>query len=209
VTTPPPSDSRPPPSAPSRAGAAAARDAAQAALRWRPDSLAKQHVLALFVALVLPAVLRLVTTLPPPGEGLLVFVTIVLGFGCVLGGVALYLWWTALPWQHRDDESYAPPWRFGAGPTALSRHPGWLAVIAMVLGQALLTPSWILWGYALAVIVGLNLLVRRFDEPGLQRQAGAEYDDYAERVPRWLPWQRMRQTLREIGQMLRDTVRSR
>ena len=55
----------------------------------------------------------------------------------------------------------------------------------------------------------LDLLVRRFDEPQLQRQAGDAWDDYVARVPRWLPWTRMSATLREMGEMLRDTIRSR
>ena len=177
-------------------------------LRWRPDSPARQHVLALVLGVILPILLRLLTLGPSPGRGLFAFITLVGGFACIAAGLLLYLWWIYAAWQHRDDESWATRWRLGQGPTAISRHPHWLAVILMALGHALITPSLWLWAYAVIVLVGLHLLASRYDEPRLLQTHGAEFEDYRARVPLWLPWSRLLQTLRDIGALLRNTIRS-
>jgi protein-S-isoprenylcysteine O-methyltransferase Ste14 len=41
--------------------------------------------------------------------------------------------------------------------------------------------------YLLILMVGFHLRVVRHEEPGLRRQFGAEWEDYASRVSRWLP----------------------
>ena len=178
-------------------------------LRWRPDTPARQHLLALVLGVILPILLHLLTPATSPGGGLFAFVTLVGGFGCIVAGLLLYLWWVYAAWQHRDDESWITRWRMGQGPTAFSRHPHWLAVIVTTLGHALITSSIWLWGYALAVIVGLNLLATRYDEPRLLETHGAEFEDYRARVGRWLPWGRLLQTLRDMGELLRNTIRPR
>lgn len=177
-------------------------------LHWRPDTPAKQHGLALVLGVILPLLLRLLTGVPAPGHGLLAFITLVAGFGCIVAGLLLYLWWVYAAWQHHDDESWATRWRLGRGPTAFSRHPQWLAVILMALGQALITPSLWFWVYAVGVVVGLNLLATRYDEPRLLQTHGAEFEDYRARVSPWLPWGHLLKTLRDMGQLVRNTIRN-
>jgi protein-S-isoprenylcysteine O-methyltransferase Ste14 len=179
------------------------------AWRWQPDSPARQHGLALLLAVILPAILHALLTASSPGQGLLAFVSIALGFGTIAAGVALYLWWVYAAWQHRDDESWAPPWRLGHGPTAISRHPGWLAVMAVTVGQALIAPTVTFWVYTLIVVTGLNWLVRRLDEPRLENVYGVDYIAYRDKVPRWFPWRQVMATLREVVAMLRESIRGR
>jgi protein-S-isoprenylcysteine O-methyltransferase Ste14 len=183
------------------------RPASAALLAWRPDTEARQHLVVIVLALIVPLLLRVSTQAPMPGDSLLAVLAIMLGFALVAGGLLLYAWWTHTAWVHRDGESWNQLWMFGQGPTAFSRHPPWLALIAMTLGQALITPSIWLCGYALLVLIGVNLLVRRDIEPRLEQRHGPDYAAYAQRVARWLPWNSMRRTLREIGELLRNSVR--
>jgi protein-S-isoprenylcysteine O-methyltransferase Ste14 len=67
------------------------------------------------------------------------------------------------------------------------RNPMYLGVTAILLGQVLITRSAslaIYWAVWFAVV---NLFVMAYEEPALRRQFGAEYDDYARRVGRWVP----------------------
>ena len=183
----------------------------------RPSSIAEylqvrwvRHALALGLGVVVPLLLHALVGAPARATGFLGFLALALGFGLVLAGVLLYAWWAYTEWIHgtaRDVESWAEPWRFGQGPTAFTRHPAWLAVIALVLGQALIsmTPALLIW--AAVVVIGLNVLVLRHDEPQLAQAHAEAYDVYRARVARWLPWRGVLQMLREIGQMLRNSVR--
>ena len=67
------------------------------------------------------------------------------------------------------------------------RNPGYLAVVGLLLGQALLFGSGAVAFYAVLVALGFHLFVVLYEEPTLRRQFGAEYEDYCRRVPRWWP----------------------
>jgi len=73
------------------------------------------------------------------------------------------------------------------GPFQRVRNPGYVAVIALVLGQALLFGSLTVAVYTLLVALGFHLFVVLYEEPTLRRRFGAEYEDYCRRVPRWIP----------------------
>jgi protein-S-isoprenylcysteine O-methyltransferase Ste14 len=67
------------------------------------------------------------------------------------------------------------------------RNPMYLAVGALIAGQALLLGrvSLLLYGLGFAA---LSLgFVHLYEEPTLRRQFGAEYDAYRRAVPRWIP----------------------
>lgn len=73
------------------------------------------------------------------------------------------------------------------GPFRWVRNPGYVAVLALLLGQALLFGSRLLLGYGAAIAVCFHLFVVFYEEPTLSRQFGAEYDAYRREVPRWIP----------------------
>lgn len=73
------------------------------------------------------------------------------------------------------------------GPFQWCRNPGYVAVVAMVVGQGLLFGSARILVYAASLAVGFHLFVLLYEEPTLRRTFGAEYEEYCRRVPRWLP----------------------
>ena len=82
----------------------------------------------------------------------------------------------------------APPERLVVGgPFQRVRNPGYVAVVGLVLGQALLFGSLEVAVYGLLVALGFHLFVVLYEEPTLRRRFGAEYEAYCRRVPRWWP----------------------
>ena len=67
------------------------------------------------------------------------------------------------------------------------RNPGYVAVVSLLVGQALLFGSTAVLLYALAVALAFHCFVVLYEEPTLRRQFGADYDAYCRKVPRWLP----------------------
>jgi len=63
----------------------------------------------------------------------------------------------------------------------------YVAVLAVILGQALLFRSRTILLYGAAVAACFALFVMAYEEPTLRRSFGAEYEDYTARVGRWLP----------------------
>jgi protein-S-isoprenylcysteine O-methyltransferase Ste14 len=67
------------------------------------------------------------------------------------------------------------------------RNPMYVAVLALIIGQALLFGSASLVIYALLVWLAVAAFVRFYEEPTLTRQYGRQYLDYRAAVPAWLP----------------------
>jgi protein-S-isoprenylcysteine O-methyltransferase Ste14 len=67
------------------------------------------------------------------------------------------------------------------------RNPGYVAVVSLLVGQALLCGSTAVLVYALVVALAFHAFVVLYEEPTLRRQFGAEYEAYYRQVPRWLP----------------------
>jgi protein-S-isoprenylcysteine O-methyltransferase Ste14 len=74
-----------------------------------------------------------------------------------------------------------------AGGFARCRNPGYVAVVSLVAGQALLFGSAAVLLYAAALALGFHLFVVLVEEPGLRRRFGPAYEAYCREVPRWLP----------------------
>ena len=71
------------------------------------------------------------------------------------------------------------------------RNPGYVAVVSLLVGQALLFGSVAVLLYALIVAIAFHLFVVLYEEPTLRRQFGAQYEAYCRAVPRWLPRRRV------------------
>jgi protein-S-isoprenylcysteine O-methyltransferase Ste14 len=67
------------------------------------------------------------------------------------------------------------------------RNPMYTAVVATILGQALVLRQPVLVVYAGLVAAAVAAFVHLYEEPTLSRRYGAEYDAYRRAVPRWLP----------------------
>ena len=113
-----------------------------------------------------------------------------LGLGVVAVGVALL---AACIWEfaHRGRGTLSPV----DPPKALVvqglyryvRNPMYVAVSAIVLGEALLVRSTALLVYWAIFFALVNLFVRFYEEPALRAQFGDSYERYTKRVGRWLP----------------------
>ena len=67
------------------------------------------------------------------------------------------------------------------------RNPMYLAVGALIFGQAMLFASWPVAAYGVLIAVSFDIFVRLYEEPTLHRAYGAEYDAYRAATPRWIP----------------------
>ncbi|HEU6445487.1 MAG TPA: methyltransferase [Gaiellaceae bacterium] len=67
------------------------------------------------------------------------------------------------------------------------RNPMYLAVLAAIVGQALLLGQLELLAYAAVVALAFVAFVHWYEEPTLHRQFGEEYETYRRQVPGWIP----------------------
>jgi protein-S-isoprenylcysteine O-methyltransferase Ste14 len=67
------------------------------------------------------------------------------------------------------------------------RNPMYVAVVACILGQAVLLGSLALLGYAVLVWLAMAAFVRWYEEPTLRARFGARYEEYRAAVPAWIP----------------------
>jgi protein-S-isoprenylcysteine O-methyltransferase Ste14 len=81
------------------------------------------------------------------------------------------------------------------------RNPMYLAVAAVILGQAAVLGRWVLLVYAVVFGVVVWSFVQWYEEPTLRRRFGADYEAYVRTVPGWWPrrWQRHSSSLRSAG----------
>ena len=70
------------------------------------------------------------------------------------------------------------------------RNPMYVAVLAAIVGQALLLGRLGLLLYAVAAWLAVAAFVRFYEEPTLTRRFGADYEAYRRAVPAW--WPRLR-----------------
>jgi protein-S-isoprenylcysteine O-methyltransferase Ste14 len=82
----------------------------------------------------------------------------------------------------------APPTRLVvSGQYRLVRNPMYVAVLAIVLGQALVLGSFGLLRYAVLLWVFFSGFVLLYEEPTLRSRFGASYETYRRNVRRWWP----------------------
>ena len=67
------------------------------------------------------------------------------------------------------------------------RNPMYLGVATIILGQAVFFESRHVLEYLAIVLLIVQFFVLFYEEPTLARQFGAEYEEYRNRVPRWIP----------------------
>jgi protein-S-isoprenylcysteine O-methyltransferase Ste14 len=108
----------------------------------------------------------------------------------LLLGVGLYLWCAgAFTFIGKGTPAPidAPQVLVIQGPYHWVRNPMYIAVLSIIIGEAILFRSFLLVGYALLVGLAVHAFVVFVEEPSLRRRFGASYETYLRRVPRWLP----------------------
>ena len=75
------------------------------------------------------------------------------------------------------------------------RNPMYVGVGSILAGEVILFESSALLAYLAILWLYFHLFVVFYEEPGLRRKFGGEYEDYCRRVPRWLPRFRERRSL--------------
>ncbi|MFP9192630.1 methyltransferase family protein [Natronosalvus vescus] len=68
-----------------------------------------------------------------------------------------------------------------------SRNPMYIGVLLIVLGQALRQRSTSILWWGVGVWIGFHNRIIGFEEPHLLEKHGDVYEQYRERVPRWIP----------------------
>ena len=104
-------------------------------------------------------------------------------------GVAFLLYAFALFALHRGTPAPVAPTEtlVASGVYRFVRNPMYLAVLAIILGQALLFGSWSLVLYAAIVLAAVVAFVKLYEEPTLTRTYGEQYLAYRRNVPGWWP----------------------
>lgn len=124
----------------------------------------------------------------PDWGGWLVPVAIVGGL-LILGGLIVLL--DAFVRFARADGTPAPPAPTAhlvvAGPYRFVRNPMYVAVAAIILGQAVLFGSWGVLIYLAVALTAVVLFVTFYEEPTLTETYGDEYRTYRANVRGWIP----------------------
>lgn len=145
------------------------------------------------VAVVVPAVLLAWTGAGRPGWGWRgPWSVIPLLLGAALVGVGLALWAWTVRLLARVGEGTLAPWDptrrlVVQGVYRHVRNPMISAVLAVLLGEAVLLGSWPLLGWFAAFLLANAVYLPLVEEPGLASRFGDEYAEYQRHVPRWVP----------------------
>ncbi len=103
-------------------------------------------------------------------------------------GVVLNLWTDSLFKKNRTTvkPQEMPSKLLITGPFRISRHPMYLGMVSILLGEAVFLGSLIAFVFPLifAILMGLFFIPR--EEENLERAFGREYVDYKRRVRRWI-----------------------
>ena len=67
------------------------------------------------------------------------------------------------------------------------RNPIFVAVVAVILGQAMLLGDWRLTVYGALLWLAFHVQVVAYEEPTLEQTFGTEYEEFRAAVPRWIP----------------------
>jgi protein-S-isoprenylcysteine O-methyltransferase Ste14 len=122
--------------------------------------------------------------------GVVAVLPALLGLVLIAAGFAFWLWTVRL--FARIGRGTLAPWDpprhlVVEGPYRHVRNPMITAVLAVLAGEAALfgSPALLIW---LAAFFAINYVgFHVYEEPGLERRFGEEYQVYKRNVPRWLP----------------------
>jgi protein-S-isoprenylcysteine O-methyltransferase Ste14 len=124
----------------------------------------------------------------PPGDGAgaLRWTGLIL----IVAGLAVVLEaFTRFAWKGLGTPAPVAPTRtlVVSGFYRIVRNPMYVAVTAMIFGQAVLFASWGVALYGVVVAAALLAFVQLYEEPTLSQAYGEEYAAYCAATPRWIP----------------------
>ncbi len=67
-----------------------------------------------------------------------------------------------------------------------TRNPMYVGVLLVIIGHFLWFGYWNLLIYAVIIFFAFNTFIAYYEEPTLKRKFGVAYEEYCQRVPRWL-----------------------
>lgn len=107
----------------------------------------------------------------------------------VLGGVLLVETFARFALQGRGTPAplYPTETLVVSGSYRFVRNPMYVAVVSLILGQALLLGNVAVLAYGAATWLIVHLFVIAYEEPTLARSFGPQYQRYAANVRRWIP----------------------
>ena len=122
----------------------------------------------------------------PPNMDAVRFVGFLLALAAM--GVLLDAFWR-FAWTGRGSPAplLPPESLVVSGLYRFVRNPMYVAIVSMILGQALWLWRWELVSYAAVVLLTFHLFVMFYEEPALRTQFGASYIRYCRHVRRWIP----------------------
>lgn len=104
------------------------------------------------------------------------------------GTILLWSFWNFLHEGRGTPAPVDPPKELVAvGFYRYVRNPMYVGILAMLLGHFLWFGYWNLLVYAVLVFLAFHTFVTFYEEPTLKRTFGAAYEDYIQKVPRWIP----------------------
>jgi protein-S-isoprenylcysteine O-methyltransferase Ste14 len=121
-----------------------------------------------------------------------------IGLCSIVAGVALAFWgaYYLITFGSGTPLPFDPPRRLVTeGPYRFVRNPQAIAIALMVLGEIFVIESATLWLMLPLTFIYLELVVGPPEKRQLFKDFGADYQNYASRVRKWIPsWQHHRNT---------------
>jgi len=107
----------------------------------------------------------------------------------ILGGmILLWSFWNFLIEGRGTPAPIDPPKELVAvGFYRYVRNPMYVGVLLILIGHFLWFKNVWLIVYAVVAFLIVHLFVTLYEEPTLKRKFGAHYEEYLEKVPRWIP----------------------
>jgi protein-S-isoprenylcysteine O-methyltransferase Ste14 len=160
----------------------------------QPNSTARAWIGTTVFLLLAPGIVAglipwLLTSWRWPHRGMATAVVIPIGWIAITVGLAFLLHAFALFALHQGTPAPVAPTTtlVVTGAYRFVRNPMYLAVLTIILGQALLFASWPLVIYAVIAFATVFTFVRTYEEPTLTETYGEQYLEYQRHVPGWWP----------------------
>ena len=104
------------------------------------------------------------------------------------GWILLWSFWNFLKEGHGTPAPMDPPKDLVAvGFYRYVRNPMYVGILLILIGHILWFGFWSLLVYSAFAFLITHLFVTLYEEPTLKKKFGAAYEEYLERVPRWIP----------------------